>query len=76
MERLAGRIPVIHLKDCGYNRRMDVIGEGNINFERVFEKAEAGGTKVMFVEQDYCNKEDPFDCLRRSYENLRAWGFR
>jgi sugar phosphate isomerase/epimerase len=75
LEMLAGRIPCIHLKDCGYGRRMDVIGEGNINFERVFEKAEAGGTKYMLVEQDNCNGEDPIECLRRSYEYLSACGF-
>ena len=50
-------------------------GEGNINFDRVFEKAEAGGTQYMLVEQDNCNGEDPFDCLRRSYEYLKAEGF-
>ena len=75
LEMLAGRIPCIHLKDCGYGRRMDVIGEGNINFERVFEKAEAGGTKYMLVEQDNCNGEDPIECLRRSYQYLSACGF-
>lgn len=75
LERLAGRIPCIHLKDCGYGRRMDVIGEGNINFDRVFEKAEAGGTKYMLVEQDNCNGEDPIECLRRSYQYLSACGF-
>lgn len=75
LERLAGRIPCIHLKDCGYGRRMDVIGEGNINFDRVFEKAEAGGTKYMLVEQDDCNGEDPIECLRRSYQYLSACGF-
>lgn len=75
LERLAGRIPCIHLKDCGYGQRMDVIGEGNINFDRVFEKAEAGGTKYMLVEQDNCNGEDPIECLRRSYQYLSACGF-
>ena len=75
LEKLAGRIPCIHLKDCGYGRRMDVIGEGNINFDRVFEKAEAGGTKYMLVEQDNCNGEDPIECLRRSYQYLSACGF-
>lgn len=75
LERLAGRIPCIHLKDCAYGRRMAVIGEGNINFERVFEKAEAGGTEYMLVEQDDCNGEDPFECLRRSYRYLRSCGF-
>ena len=75
LEKLAGRIPCIHLKDCGYGRRMDVIGEGNINFDRVFGKAEAGGTKYMLVEQDNCNGEDPIECLRRSYQYLSACGF-
>ena len=75
LERLAGRIPCIHLKDCAYGRKMTVIGEGNINFDRVFEKAEAGGTKYMLVEQDDCNGEDPIECLRRSYQYLSACGF-
>ena len=75
LEKLAGRIPCIHLKDCAYGQQMAVVGEGNINFDRVFEKAEAGGTQYMLVEQDDCHGEDPFECLRRSYEYLRACGF-
>ena len=54
---------------------MTVVGEGNINFDRVFEKAEAGGTEYMLVEQDDCHGEDPLDCLRRSYLYLKACGF-
>lgn len=54
---------------------MAVIGEGNINFERVFAAAEKAGTKYMLVEQDDCNGEDPFACLKRSYEYLKACGF-
>ena len=76
LERLAGRIPCIHLKDCGFGQSMEALGEGNINFERVFEKAEAGGTKYMLVEQDDCHGEDPIECLRRSYDYLKARGFR
>lgn len=75
LERLNGRIPCIHLKDFAYGRQMAVVGEGNINFDRVFEKAQAGGTRYMLVEQDDCNGEDPFDCLRRSYLYLKAQGF-
>ena len=74
LELLSGRIPVIHLKDCGYGQKMEVIGEGNINFDRVFEKAEAGGTKYMLVEQDNCNGEDPFSCLKKSYDYLTSLG--
>jgi len=76
IEKLAGRVPVIHLKDFSYGRKMAVIGEGNINFSRVFEKAESAGTKFMLVEQDDCNGEDPFDCLKRSYDYLHSCGLR
>ena len=75
LEKLQGRIPCIHLKDYAYGRKMAVVGEGNINFDRVFEKAEAGGCRYMLVEQDDCNGEDPFDCLKRSYDFLKSRGF-
>ncbi len=75
LEKLSGRVPVIHLKDYAYGRQMAVVGEGNINFARVFEKAESAGTGYMLVEQDDCHGEDPFECLRRSYAYLRSWGF-
>ncbi len=75
---LSGRVPCIHLKDYAYNGgpKMAVVGEGNLNFNRIFQAAEAAGTRYMLVEQDDCYGEDPFACLKRSYENLRAFGFR
>ena len=76
IEKLSGRLPCIHLKDYAYGQKMAVIGEGNINFERVFEKAEAAGTQYMLVEQDDCYGENPFDCLKRSCDYLKACGFR
>ncbi|MBE5814969.1 MAG: sugar phosphate isomerase/epimerase [Clostridiales bacterium] len=75
LEKLAGRIPCIHLKDHGFDHSMQAVGEGNINFDRVFAKAEAGGTEYMLVEQDNCNGEDPLECLKRSYLYLKACGF-
>ena len=75
LEKLSGRVPVIHLKDYAYGRKMAVLGEGNINFDRVFEKAEKSKTEYMLVEQDDCNGEDPFDCFKRSYKYLKSNGF-
>lgn len=75
IEKFKGRVPCIHLKDYAYGRKMAVIGEGNINFDRVFEKAESAGTEYMLVEQDDCNGENPFECLKRSYKYLKALGF-
>ena len=75
VKNLVGRVPAIHLKDFAYGRKMAVVGEGNINFDRVFSAAEESGTKFLLVEQDDCNGEDPIECLRRSYEYLKACGF-
>lgn len=75
IEKLSGRVPCIHLKDHTYDRKMAVVGEGNIDFDRVFQNAEKAGTKYMLVEQDDCYGEDPFDCIKRSYEYLKSKGF-
>ena len=75
IRKLSGRVPCIHLKDCAYGPKMAVVGEGNINFDRVFEEAEKAGTQYMLVEQDDCNGEDPFACLTRSYQYLKSRGF-
>lgn len=83
LKKLAGRIPNIHLKDYRFRPWMETkfsnyfapIGEGNINFERVFAAAEEAGTEYMLVEQDNCYGEDPFECLKRSYDYLTAQGF-
>ena len=77
---LKGRLPCIHLKDFafaatgGFSACMAPVGEGNINFEAVIRAAADAGTEYLLVEQDNCHGEDPFDCLKRSYQNLRALG--
>ena len=38
--------------------------------------AEKAGTKYAFVEQDDCFGEDPFDCLKKSYDFLASRGYR
>lgn len=75
IEKLSGRVPCIHLKDFAYGRKMAVVGEGNLNFDRIFAAAADAGTEYILVEQDDCNGEDPFDCLRRSYAYLQSRGF-
>lgn len=75
IREFAGRIPCIHLKDYGYGAKMEVIGEGNLGWDGIFAAAEESQVDYMLVEQDNCNGEDPFVCLRRSYEFLKANGF-
>ena len=75
IERLRGRVTCIHLKDYAYGRQFAAIGEGNLNWPRIFAAAETAGTRFMLVEQDNCYGEDPFACLRRSYAFLKSQGF-
>ncbi len=75
LRRLSGRIPCIHLKDFSYGRKYSVIGEGNMNFGAIFNAAADSGVEYMLVEQDDCYGEDPFECLRRSYQYLKSNGF-
>lgn len=79
IEKLSGRLPCIHLKDLAIvdkEQRMAAVGDGNINFAAVVEAAEKAGTKYAFVEQDNCYGEDPFACMKRSYEHLRSLGLK
>ncbi len=75
IKKLSGRCPCIHLKDYAYGRKFAPVGEGNMNFPAIFYAAEQAGVEYMLVEQDDCYGEDPLDCLKRSYEYLKANGF-
>lgn len=78
LNKLKGRTPCIHLKDMLFTaekeRRMAPVGEGNLNFDAILKTAIDTGVKFALVEQDNCYGEDPFDCLKRSYEYLKAQG--
>lgn len=78
LNKLKGRTPCIHLKDMLFTadkqRKMAVVGEGNMNFDAILKTAVDNGVKYALVEQDECYGENPFDCLKRSYEYLKAQG--
>lgn len=79
IKRLSGRLPVVHFKDMYLTddgeRKMAWVGGGNVlDFEKIFSAFEDAGTKYAYVEQDNCNGEDPFVCLKKSYDYLRSLG--
>lgn len=78
IDRLQDRIQCVHLKDMavhGYEQRMAAVGEGNMDFAAIIAKLKAlGKTENLLVEQDNCYGDDPFDCLRRSCENVKKIG--
>ena len=80
-KQLKGRLDCVHFKDKTFSleakgTRMAPVGKGNINHPALVEAAQEAGTKYVFVEQDSCYEEDPFDCLKQSYEYLKSLGLK
>ena len=78
VERCAGRVPVIHLKDKkmlpeGNDSTMAAVGEGTMDWEHIIPTCEKAGVDWYAIEQDTCQR-DPFDCLQSSYNYLSTMG--
>jgi len=77
IDKVAGRIPCVHLKDMGIDSNraqfMMEVGEGNLNWPAILKAAKAAGVKWYIVEQDTCYR-DPFDSLEISLKNLQQMG--
>ena len=74
---LSGRVPCVHLKDMTYaqgEKRMAPIYEGNMDFDSILEACEQAGAQYLLVEQDDCYGDNPFECLKTSYLNLKSKG--
>lgn len=78
--KVAGRMPVLHLKDMVYGPdgkvRMAEIGEGNLNWTAILAAAKRAGVQWYCIEQDECYERDPFDSLKLSLDNLHAMGMK
>ncbi len=78
INRLKGRIPVIHFKDFTVYQGKPIfceIGEGNLDWKGILAACKENGVRFFSIEQD---QEFPgrniFDSIRISYNNLRAMG--
>ena len=79
LRALDGRVNCVHFKDMVFSPedkgvRMAAIGEGNMNYPEILKACDDAHVEYGFVEQDNCNGEDPFDCMKRSYQFLKAQG--
>ena len=78
MERLAGRIDILHLKDLkllsNKNGTLEPsvteVGYGNLAWDKIMTTAEKIGVKHYVVEQDQNFTKNPFESLRMSIEFL------
>jgi sugar phosphate isomerase/epimerase len=52
------------------------IGEGNLDFSAIVRQSLAIGARYLLVEQDECYGRTALECLKTSYDNLAALGYR
>ncbi|MBE6542614.1 MAG: sugar phosphate isomerase/epimerase [Ruminococcaceae bacterium] len=75
LERLNGRIDILHLKAMAVNGNdpfITELGNDNMNWEGILETADKIGVKYYVVEQDSC-PGDPFESIRKSSEYLHKY---
>ena len=72
LRRLAGRAPLVHLKDMAVVGGQVVqaeVGEGNLNWLEILNACRNAGAEWLVVEQDESTR-DPLESLAISYRNL------
>jgi sugar phosphate isomerase/epimerase len=70
--RYPGRFPLVHVKDMTKDGEMTEVGNGTIDFKKIFADSKAG-IKHYFVEHD--NPKDPLQSIKTSYEYLSKLRF-
>lgn len=74
LERYPGRAKTVHLKEYSGSYDKALIGEGDVNWKRVFGLCEiSGGTEWYIVEQENYALP-PLECVRKCLENLKKMG--
>jgi sugar phosphate isomerase/epimerase len=66
-EQYPGRFPLWHVKDFAADTTTQVpVGQGVIDWERIFAHAELSGLQHYYIEQDECSADRALDCLKES----------
>jgi len=79
IEKVKGRMDVVHFKDMSIRnwdeQLMEVVGDGNLNWDQIISACLSTGVKYACVEQDDCQGREPFICLKRSlfFLNNKIW---
>jgi sugar phosphate isomerase/epimerase len=82
--RYPGRFPLLHIKDMRKGVKIHhqqnpsphgpnpfaPVGQGIINWKRIFQNVDLAGAKHIYVEQDKCNVP-PLEAIKISYDYLR-----
>jgi sugar phosphate isomerase/epimerase len=81
-KKYPGRFELFHVKDMFTKQEpfydtegvkdFAPVGEGLIDFKRIFAENDMAGVKYLFVEQDSTPDNNPFVAIKKSYNNLKT----
>jgi sugar phosphate isomerase/epimerase len=74
LKRYPGRAATVHIKEYSKNNPRALIGEGDVNWEAVFELLSNGGTEWGIVEYEYAGTPS-LDSAARCLDYLRRMGW-
>jgi sugar phosphate isomerase/epimerase len=64
-----GRFPLWHVKDIIAAQKMPTeVGNGSVDFKRIFAHSKESGMEYFFVEQD--GASHPIESITKSYQDL------
>ena len=73
-EKHPGRFPLWHVKDMDNTDKKDFteVGNGIIDFKKIFKQSKKAGLKYFYVEQDKC-PGSPFDSITKSISYVKQY---
>ena len=76
-EKFPGRFELWHVKDMKEKGKQEFteVGNGIIDFKKIFFLKDLAGMKNYFVEEDNCKDYPPFESIKISVDYLKKMGF-
>jgi sugar phosphate isomerase/epimerase len=70
INKFPGRFELFHLKDMSADKNDATLGEGVIDFRKIFDMSGKAGMRYFFVEQDNFRTHTPFESIKISHDYI------
>ena len=74
LEKYPGRAQLVHLKEHSSTNDQALVGEGEVEWERVFEICESSGATEWYIVEQESYAFSPLECVDRCLQNLKKMG--
>jgi len=74
VERYPGRATTVHLKEFSASNEKALIGEGDVDWSRMFELCESVGATEWYIVEQESYAYEPLKCVELCLKNLREMG--